>query len=171
MKLVKKDLKKMAEGTVVEPNTIVVAARLGDNFITVSGKSCKSVIEDMVSTMKEMASQGLASKPEKTNVIAEKPKISDAQRLNEIDKGNELLDFTTGDINEVLGMEEEKELVTQTIPQCKFCNSDVWDNTKSKLNPKSPDYKCKKCGAGCWVTPGKDPYWKKNSFQKQGYKK
>jgi predicted RNA-binding Zn-ribbon protein involved in translation (DUF1610 family) len=32
---------------------------------------------------------------------------------------------------------------TTTDVKCPKCGGEVWDNTQNKLNPKSPDYKCK----------------------------
>ena len=41
--------------------------------------------------------------------------------------------------------------------QCPKCGGPMWDNTDSKKNPRSPDYKCKDkhCGEGVWIRDGK----------------
>lgn len=41
--------------------------------------------------------------------------------------------------------------------QCPKCNGPMWDNTNSKKNPRSPDYKCKDktCGEGVWIRDGR----------------
>jgi hypothetical protein len=35
--------------------------------------------------------------------------------------------------------------------RCLYCRGDCWDNTASKRHPNGPDYKCKDCGAACWL--------------------
>ena len=39
--------------------------------------------------------------------------------------------------------------------KCEKCQGDMWDNTKKKLSPKSPDFKCKdkECGFAVWLKP------------------
>lgn len=40
--------------------------------------------------------------------------------------------------------------------QCPKCGGAMWDNTNSKKNPRSPDFKCKdkNCGEGVWLRDG-----------------
>lgn len=49
------------------------------------------------------------------------------------------------------------------VPQCRFCDGDVWDNRDDKRNAKSPDYKCKKksCGAAAWIKEDGELNWQK----------
>lgn len=39
----------------------------------------------------------------------------------------------------------------QEAKLCEECGGPMWDNTKDKPFPNSPDYKCKKCGHKEWV--------------------
>jgi len=38
------------------------------------------------------------------------------------------------------------------VPKCPQCAGEMWDNRKTKTNPRAPDFKCKdkECGAGVW---------------------
>ena len=39
------------------------------------------------------------------------------------------------------------------VVKCGVCGNDVWDNREGKMNPKSPDFKCKNkaCAAVAWL--------------------
>ena len=50
------------------------------------------------------------------------------------------------------------------VPQCKFCDGDVWDNRENKRSENGPDFKCKKkqgCGAAAWIQDDGSLFWKK----------
>jgi len=46
----------------------------------------------------------------------------------------------------------------KTDIKCPICNGEMWDNTKNKLNPKAPDYKCKDKNCKGVIWPSKDKF-------------
>jgi len=87
-------------------------------------------------------------------------------------------DFGIDDPNELFNDEEEEEAPPVKKPSskapaksdsgvvCGVCKSGVWDNRDNKKTPKSPDFKCKKCGAVAWVDKkgGKTLKWVESKF-------
>ena len=48
------------------------------------------------------------------------------------------------------------------VPQCDFCEGDVWDNRRTRTG-QQPDFKCKDkeaCGAGGWIQEDGSVRWK-----------
>lgn len=58
---------------------------------------------------------------------------------------------------------------------CPICGGSMWDNTKNKLNPKSPDYKCKdkNCKGVIWPPKDNFPHYdaEGNGLTEEQYKK
>lgn len=51
-----------------------------------------------------------------------------------------------------LPLEALKALMEQKKQVPCSCNAGWWDNRQTKKGPKYPDFKCKKCGKGVWLT-------------------
>ena len=51
-----------------------------------------------------------------------------------------------------LPVEALKALMEQKKQEPCSCNAGWWDNRQSKKTPKYPDFKCKKCTKGVWLT-------------------
>jgi len=61
-------------------------------------------------------------------------------------------------------VKESSPSASADVPQCKFCDGDVWDNRENKRSENGPDFKCKKkqgCGAAAWINEDGSLFWKK----------
>jgi len=88
--------------------------------------------------------------------VPEPKKVAIGITESEFEKGNK-------EFQEAVKIADNAEYNPDMSPvKCKFCKSDTWDNRENKLQPKSPDFKCKdkSCGAAAWVNKGKLS-WKK----------
>lgn len=145
--------------------------------ITIEGNNSTEIIEeyrdllDSLNTGKKSVDNTNPSPAKAPQKEANEDKPAKTEAVDETD-------FGIDDPNELFNDEEEEEAppVKKASPKtssksdsgvvCGICKSGVWDNRADKKTPKSPDFKCKKCGAVAWVDKkgGKTLKWVESKF-------